>query len=92
MKKILIYLNCIISAFLLSLIPVFKILVDIENIHDLDCVIVAVAHQEFRTMNWEMFDKMFKADSKKGEKILIDVKACKSKKEAEELGYSYWSL
>ena len=32
MKKILIYLNCIISAFLLSLIPVFKILVDIENI------------------------------------------------------------
>ena len=32
MEKILIYLNCIISAFLLSLIPVFKILVDIENI------------------------------------------------------------
>lgn len=32
MKKYLVYFNCILTAFLLSLIPIFKILVDIENI------------------------------------------------------------
>ena len=48
-------------------------LTNIEDVAYADCVIVAVAHNEFRTLSLEDIKKMFK-DVPDGEKVLIDVK------------------
>lgn len=62
-------------------------LVDISELHDLDCLIIAVAHKEFKEMATVDLDKMFK-----DLKILIDVKGVRNKKEMIGAGYTYWRL
>ena len=65
-------------------------LVPLDQIHDADCVILAVAHREFRAMSLCDFNQLF--DKNKGAKVLIDVKSILNKKEAEEDGFRYWRL
>ena len=48
-------------------------LTKIEDINDADCVIVAVAHNEFKEMSIDYIKKLYK-NSKNDEKVLIDVK------------------
>lgn len=59
---------------------------------DADCVIFAVAHEEFKQMSWDRIDSMFKADTKIENRVLIDVKGMRKRKEAVEIGYRYWRL
>ncbi len=63
----------------------------IEDVKDADCVIVAVAHNEFKKMTIKDVDKLFKAVDNR-EKVLIDVKGLFNKKEVDNLGYNYWRL
>ncbi len=56
-----------------------------------DCVIVAVAHKEFREMTVADLDKLF-GDMPQNEKVLLDVKSLYSIPEAKELGIEYWRL
>ncbi|WP_409228220.1 nucleotide sugar dehydrogenase [Gudongella sp. SC589] len=66
-------------------------LVDIKEINDADCLVLAVAHDIFKQMRWEDIDNLY-GDFESHEKVLIDVKSILDKKEIEEKGYSYWRL
>ena len=66
-------------------------LVDISEFKDLDCLIIAVMHKEFKELSNEDIGKMFK-DKDNSKNIIIDVKGAKNKKELEKLGYKYWRL
>ena len=63
----------------------------IEDVTNADCVIIAVAHNEFKELGIEGVDKLFKASANQ-EKILIDVKGILSREEVSALGYRYWRL
>ena len=66
-------------------------LVNIEELKDLDCLIIAVAHQEFKALSNEDLAKMFK-DVPNDKKIIVDVKGVRQKDELLALGYKYWRL
>ena len=66
-------------------------LVDISEFKDLDCLIIAVMHKEFKELSNEDIGKMFKGNDN-SKNIIIDVKGAKNKKELEKLGYKYWRL
>lgn len=63
----------------------------IEDVKDADCVILAVAHDEFKTLGLEGIGKIFgKGDT--DEKALIDVKSLFTIEEVKKCGYRYWRL
>ena len=66
-------------------------LVDISEVKDIDCLVLAVAHDIFKDMTWDEIDNLY-GDYRNDEKVLIDVKSILDKKEIKEKGYSYWRL
>lgn len=66
-------------------------LVDIKEINDADCLVLAVAHDVFKKMSWEKIDSLY-GNFENKEKVLIDVKSILSRNEIEQKGYSYWRL
>lgn len=58
---------------------------------DADCIIVAVAHNEFRAMSLDELKLFFKADPDE-EKILIDVKGLYNISELKKSGIHWWRL
>lgn len=64
-------------------------LVPMEEMKDLDCLVVAVAHRQFREMGADDFKAMF-AEGPDGRKVLVDVKSILDK--AEFSGLRYWRL
>lgn len=66
-------------------------LTPITDIKDMDCIILAVAHDEFKAMSLAEIDKLF-INADNSEKVLIDVKSILNKKEIEAAGYRYWRL
>lgn len=66
-------------------------LVDIKDVKNADCLVLAVAHDIFKQLSWEDIDNLY-GDYESHEKILIDVKSILDKKEIEEKRYSYWRL
>ena len=66
-------------------------LVSIEAFKDLDCLIIAVAHKEFKALTNEDIEKMFK-DEPNSQKVIVDVKGVRCKDEFKALGYRYWRL
>ena len=66
-------------------------LVDISEMKDLDCLIIAVMHKEFKELTNDQIQKMFK-EKDNSKNIIIDVKGARNKKELEQLGYKYWRL
>lgn len=67
------------------------VLTKFEDIHDADCVILAVAHDEFKALRLNEIDKLFK-HCENDEKVLIDVKGILDKAEIAAKGYRYWRL
>jgi UDP-N-acetyl-D-galactosamine dehydrogenase len=65
--------------------------VNLDDVKDADCIIFAVAHDEFKIMSFDMIDKMFK-DITNEEKVIIDVKNILYDYRFDERGYSYWGL
>ena len=65
--------------------------IDIDSISDCDAIILAVAHEEFKSLAPTDFDKMFKSGDN-GSKVLADIKGLLNRKEYEKLGYNYWRL
>ncbi len=63
-------------------------LVDISEVKDIDCLVLAVAHDIFKDMTWDEIDNLY-GDYRNDEKVLIDVKSILDKKEIKEKGYSY---
>ena len=66
-------------------------LAETGEISDADCVIIAVAHNEFKGMPLSEIDKIFKDTGNKN-KVLVDVKSMIDKKAAQDAGYRYWRL
>lgn len=63
----------------------------IGQVENMDCIVLAVAHNEFKNMDIQTVDKLF-ADVPNDEKVLIDVKSIFDKKQLEKSGYRYWRL
>ncbi len=63
-------------------------LADFQEIHDMDAVILAVAHTEFSNCTVAKMDRLFG----EGRKVLLDIKGMLSRTEYEAAGYSYWRL
>ncbi len=66
-------------------------LVDIKEIDDADCLVLAVAHDVFKKMSWEKIDSLY-GNFENKEKVLIDVKSILNRNEVEQKDYSYWRL
>lgn len=64
-------------------------LTKLEDVKDADCVIVAVAHNEFRALSLEQIKKFFK---KNEEKVLIDVKGLYKIEDLKASGMNWWRL
>lgn len=62
-----------------------------EDVHNADCVILAVAHKEFKQMTTEQMDRLFCAGPN-DQKVVIDVKSVLNKQALEEAGYRFWRL
>ena len=62
--------------------------VDIDSIKNMDAVVLAVAHDEFKSLTMNDFDTLYAA----GKKVIIDIKGLLNRKEYEKDGYSYWRL
>ena len=63
--------------------------VDIADVKDMDAVILAVSHEQFKGMTVADFDELY---SGSGRKVLVDVKAMLNKAEFVDAGYLYWRL
>lgn len=66
-------------------------LVKFENLPKADCVIIAVGHNEFRSMSMMQLKGLFK-DSPDEEKVLIDVKSLYRMDELKASGMRFWRL
>lgn len=66
-------------------------LTKLEDVKDADCVIVAVAHNEFKAMALDDIKKLYKACGDE-EKVLIDVKGLYSISQLQACGIKYWRL
>lgn len=63
----------------------------IEEIYDADCIIVAVAHNEFKELTVNDICKLFK-ETVNERKVLIDVKGLYSITDLEKSGMTWWRL
>lgn len=67
-------------------------LVPFEEIKDADCVIVAVGHDEYRSMSMMKLKALFKAELPDNEKVLLDVKSIYRMDELKASGMKFWRL
>ena len=66
-------------------------LVDMDALHDLDCIILAVAHKEFREIGAQELVQYYR-QGPNAEKVLIDVKGIYNIAELKALSLAYWRL
>ena len=62
--------------------------VDVDDFKDMDAVILAVAHDEFKDLTMDKLNSFYTY----GEKVLLDIKGLLNRKEYENAGYLYWRL
>ncbi len=67
-------------------------LVPFDQIPKADCVIVAVGHNEFRSMSMLQIKDLFKSELKDDEKVLVDVKSLYRMDELKASGMRFWRL
>lgn len=67
-------------------------LTDINAIHDADCVIMAVAHKEFRDLGLDGVIKLFNDKLDAESRVFLDVKGLYTVEELENSGMKYWRL
>ena len=67
-------------------------LTDFDKIPKADCVIVAVGHNEFRSLSMMQLKGLFKSDLPDSEKVLIDVKSLYRMDELKASGMRFWRL
>lgn len=66
-------------------------IVEFEDLHDIDCIVCAVAHDQFKCITLKQLTSRFaKEDGNK--KIMIDIKGIYDKEELDKEGYLYWRL
>lgn len=63
----------------------------LSEVNNADCVVLAVAHDEFKSLHVEELDGIYKK-AQDNEKVLVDVKGIFNKKDIQQKGYRYWRL
>lgn len=63
-----------------------------EQVPKVDCVIVAVGHNEYRSMSMMQLKDLFKNEMEDEEKVLIDVKSLYRMDELKASGMRFWRL
>ena len=66
-------------------------LTELKDVKDADCVIVAVAHDEFKSLSLDGIKRLYR-DCADNEKVLIDVKGLYKPEELEKSGLKWWRL
>lgn len=66
-------------------------LTKLDDVKDVDCIILAVAHDEFKKLKLDELKKLY-ATGSDDEKVLIDVKGLHSVVELKKSGMRYWRL
>ena len=66
-------------------------LTKVEDVHDVDCVIVAVAHNEFKALSLNDIKKMYR-DGSDSNKVLIDVKGLYKIEDLKDSAMIWWRL
>ena len=66
-------------------------LVPASELHDLDCLIVAVGHKEFAALSVDELCAMIK-EAPDNSRVLMDIKGIYDRKACEEAGCRYWRL
>ena len=64
---------------------------DRSEAYDADCLVIAVAHEEFKNWPLSKWESFFKECPAK-ERVIIDIKAILDKAEVAGRGYRYWRL
>ena len=67
-------------------------LVSFAEVPRADCVIVAVGHNEFRSLSMMQIKELFKDELANEEKVLIDVKSLYRMDELKASGLRFWRL
>lgn len=67
-------------------------LMSLKDISNVDCVIVAVAHKEFRRLSISDIEAFFRPELRNDEKVLIDIKGLYKIEDLEKSGLRYWRL
>ena len=62
--------------------------VDVQQVADMDAVVIAVAHDEFKELSRDTIDGLYR----EGRRILFDLKGIFDRREYEKAGYLYWRL
>ena len=60
-----------------------------EDVYDLDALIVAVAHKEYKELSLTDIEKLFKKDNNR---LIVDIKGILDRAAIENAGYQYWRL
>ena len=63
--------------------------VDMDSIRDMDALILAVAHEQFKAIDMSKMDAFFAGNAPK---VLLDLKGLLDRKAYEAAGYVYWRL
>ena len=66
-------------------------LTKLEDVHDVDCIIVAVGHKQFRELPLDRIKALYRSGDDSN-KVLLDVKGLYSVKELNTSGIAYWRL
>ena len=66
-------------------------IVSLDEMHDLDCMIVAVSHDEYRAFSAGKLNSFFR-NCRQEEKVLIDVKSLYRMDELKASGMRFWRL
>lgn len=66
-------------------------LCEFSNVAEADCIIIAVAHNEFKKIDLEKLNSIFK-NLPQDEKVLIDVKGIYMIEDVKKMGFTYWRL
>lgn len=61
---------------------------ELEDLHGLDAIILAVAHKEFEELPLDKLNSLYTNEKR----ILLDIKGILERKKFEEAGYIYWRL
>lgn len=62
-------------------------LINIDDMKNIDCIVFAVSHEEYKNINLEDLRKLCSENP-----VFVDVKSAINKKEVEKQGFTYWSL
>ncbi|MFN8673578.1 MAG: nucleotide sugar dehydrogenase [Candidatus Sericytochromatia bacterium] len=62
-------------------------LIKIEAMKNIDCVIYAVSHNEYKALDWKNIRALCNDNP-----VFMDIKSVMKKKQIEDLGFRYWSL